>query len=798
MKKLLTLLGSISIIATTGQMVVACATDYDQKDQDGNSILIQFLKKLDGVAEIKTSDILWKLINAENGPKNREKLTLELMQMINLSILSNAKNNYVDGNGKYVLDDSYPYNNYDLANTLVSRWDTLSKNVDRQIENEKKKYEKDYGKKWESEWDKMLLNKYTIYQEDTDDMDRNFLEAKYKADILLTDSSNNASKTLLDVLINTDQQGVTWVDQNTIKTKYLKLKAYVANTEANADLIAYIRSDIDQLSQIYNSTIEDSSAWENKAKSSDTDEVLIATAKEVTGKDIAGENGENILYDAPSNIDEFTISDSTSRSGFLSSSQRFFVDKWYNVQAPLAISEITIGFSENGKFDDGITEADFKSAVGDTDQKNTFDLLAEIKNDTENKSWKTYMAGGTLKHPKATVKQYEKLLTLNNSTDFTQDLRTVVYDYVLGEAADKNINENVQKIEITGDAKEFINKLIPEINRTKNEEKKFYGALKVGTLIYIDSTGIHIVNIDGYGFLKESESANKELTGQKGIEDDKVNSETLKELSTFKKYSKLTDEQKVYKMQTTVNKDVKTTSDSQDEDTESNLQKADSGIGANTYFSEMNSKVTNPYLHYLVNTSLVKGLKGASTSFDILSEVKSWAQISSSSSDSSSAYWMTCVFDYFKEISKPKSGNEEIDQNEFIKQFIEFNTDSETNGELATSTQSWFFNGLKTKQDWTNIQPSISFAQANKSWVDTIKSQTDASGYPKAIIENSWYKNDLISRSQNYFWKPTKSTRLLLNSSMEFNNNLDLNKLSLRIFDEIEYGLFFKTNKEVK
>ncbi|WP_338984683.1 lipoprotein [Spiroplasma endosymbiont of Diplazon laetatorius] len=716
MKKLLTLLGSVSLITTTAQMAVACSPNYDQKDKDGNSILIQFLQSIDGTAKISTNDVLAKLIN-KDGPKNKEKLTLDLLKMINLSILSNAKDN------KDMIKEESIYTNDGLSDILVKKWDELSSAVDRQITTEKDKYKKEHGKKWEKEWNKMLVNKYSVYQDDVKSMDKDFLENKYKADILLSDSNNNASKTLLDVLLKTDQMGVEWITPDQVIRKYNALSKVIRDAGDNDQIIAnYLRSDLDQIAQIKNSTVKtgEESKWENTSLTADkSDKELADAAREVIKTSV-----NDIKYDAPVSLNEFTISGNKTRAGFLSNSQRFFLDKWYSNQAPLAISEVVIPFSEGGSFDKGFTQESFKSK-DQKDQTNSNNVLGSVEDE---KVWSMWMRSNKVdQREDATVKHYDKLMTLSNSTDFTQDMRTVVYDYVLGKDASSQIagDEDKKGIKIeTADLK--IETLIDKITRTK--DKNFYAYNDKGQVFYVDSTGLHIVKIDGYKLLKEGQTS-KNGKKQEGIVENKINNETSKELNTFKEFNKLDANAKVEALQS---------------DGDMN------NVTSNKYYKGMNTTVTNEYLHYLVNVSMLKGLQGSASSFDIMAEVKNWAQVSSAS-DSSSTYWATCVFDYFFKISKTISN-----QNEFIEKYITFEkSDNETTQETIDSTKEWFNTQLKTKQDWIGQSSSRAFYNANTKWADEIESKTVASNYPRQVIRNSWYDGKMVEKVEGLWWSPT-------------------------------------------
>ncbi|AKU79459.1 lipoprotein [Spiroplasma turonicum] len=720
MKKLLTLLSTVSLIATTAQIVVACDSKYDQKDADGNSILVHFLEKLDGKADITAKDVLNKLINASSGVKNREKFSIDLLKMFNLSLVANSENNYGEGSSaKYKLDKTNPYYIYNLENIITERWKTLSSNVDRQIQNEKDKYKNDYAGKWEDEWKKMLVEKFSVYQTDTKDMDRDLLEQKYKADILLNDSSNNVSKTLLDVLLNTDQQGVTWVSKTTVQEKYKNL---VAAGDDESKVQSILDSDKNILNQIYNST-KDSKEWVmNKTNDISTWNNLKTTI----------ENTRDLKYDVPVDLTTFSSTDAASRKGFISNSQRFFLDKWYTSQSPLAISEITIPFADEHKFEDGVSWKSFENRTYTKYQAEIGLLLKSVKpsDSSSDNIWRRYMSEGTITNlldGKATIKKYDKLLTLSNSSDYTQDLRDAVYDYVLRDKSsgvDLSSNEDISKID---------DKVIQTFSRNANNvDSKFYAILGDGRLLLIDTSGLHIINIDGYKYLKESStSKDKSLKTTKSLEDGLISTDTRKELENFKNFHKLTNNEKIAYIQTEV--------------------ELSNGV---KYYDDLNKNITNRYLKYLTNTSLIKGIDGAATSFDAMSEVKDWVKIESST-DVSKYSWSTSVFEYFKTISIDGK-NKVSDQKDFINQFIEFKKDESAGDEdIATALENKFNSMLNTVQSIVDSAPSNAFVNEFNKRNEEIKKQSDKSDYPKRIIEGKdLFDDNLKSIANKKFWKP--------------------------------------------
>ncbi len=763
MKKLLTLLGSFAITASAGSMAVAC-TNYDKK-QDGNSILINFLNSLNGKANIDASDVLWKLVN-ENGPKNRETFALDFLKTINASILINSEKNFGE-NGEIKLNNSSAFISAGLASSLSDKWNTLNKAVDLKIQREKDKYKKDNGKKWWDKWCEMLVGKYSVYQDKVKDMDVDLLEGKYKSDILLTDSSNNVTKALLDILLNTDQLGVTWITVEQVKRKLATLKS----VKDDKDKLLYAaKSDVKALQQIINSTKESGEWVKSSVNDQSTDDEISAKVDEALKIEES-----NIKYDVPTDINELVTGGADTRAGMLSNSQQFFLNKYYNAKAPIAISEITIAFSDNKTFDDGILPSDFEGD-NEVNSKQTWTLLKQII--TDKTSWSEIMAKGSTTHSKATVKHYDNLLTLTNTTDFTPTLSSIVYDYILGERyktdvtrADENdkvkVPEWTTKTDIEKEyKKEDFGKLITALNRTGSFDKtsnNLYRKLSDGDkdkLVYIDSSGIHIVSIDGFNELVESTTNTPNKDAKKIIDDTKngIDKETQKSLNDFKEFNKLTTQEKIY--------DFWRKTDSEDR-----------------YFKKLNSTVTNPYLKFLVNNSLLKGVKGSPVGFDIMAEVKAWATISSSSEKE--FYWVTMVYDYFQTMTS-KQEDKLTEDKSFIEQFVIFGPDgnNEKAQAIAKKIGDWTIGAIKSMKIVVTNNPSWVFVDAYKKMIEELDTKTNI-GYPKEIVKNDIFNSDKLAEEINKVWwhavdkKGAQSVQTFKTNAFDYSLSIyDLNSIA--------------------
>ncbi|AHI53151.1 lipoprotein [Spiroplasma culicicola] len=723
MKKLITLLGSLSLTASASTMAVACGTDYDQK-KDGNSILIKFLNSLNGTAEIDASDVLWQLINTD-GPANRSQFLLEMLQLFNVSLLANSETNFAGEDN--ILDEDNEYVNKELGNNLINKFKALNTAVDLQIQREKDDYKRTNGKKWEKKWKQMLVDKYSVYQEDTDDMDYAFLEAKYKADILMTDSTNNATKAILDVLLNTDSYGVVWTKKEDVRKKYTNLNNVKSD---NTKLIQAYNADKLALDQIINSTTDEVDSWDKKYNNIDTSaENVEQAAKEIKDALATITKLEDIANDVPEDITQWSTLGSESRAGMLSKSQLFFLNKYFQTNAPLAISEIVVSFSDNGKFDDGISIEDFKGDQS-IDAKALIKLYNTISSDTSG-WWTTALIDSSLATglaPKATVKKYDNLLTLSSSSEtFSDTLKTVVYDHVLG-------TETGNSIELAKDLNDetALETVITNLNRAATNTTAFYGTLGENKLVYIDTDGMHFVSLDGYSKFNTTRSETDETT---------TDSDTLKQLKLFNEFHSLTDRQKVIKLMTD---------------------------SSSTYMTDLNSSINNEYLQYLVNTSLLKGISSSPVNYDIMSEVKSWATVSSSTE--SQTYWTTTVFDYFKTTTNLTKNNE------LLSQFIIFGEGEEAhnpNGEeIAIAMQGWTVNAIGSSQENTEDNPSILFVENHKNWKETIEKNTTLN-YPIKTMTNTKFNADTLSGTISEKWNPNSTLiKYDLRNSMSYTSYL--------------------------
>jgi hypothetical protein len=681
MKKLLTFLSSIAMVSVTAGSVAACGgNNYDKKDSNGDSILIDGLGNLNftnGKTDIVSSDVLDEILSNSGDSTLRNKIAARFMNLMSAGFLVKGNTGKID----YETDiTKNPYLIDGLADKLKSAFNELKSSIESDIKTEREKYDTDYGKKAESKWKDMLEAKFPGIT----DLDE--LESKYKEYQMLNNEDDNVNTRILNILLNTNQQGITWIETSTLQNNIDK---YFDTAEANRD--QWIDDNPTLAQQLIWSTIN-----EGYTKSTD----LKTDFQEIFHNE--EDRYSQIKYSAPDNIDKLNSESTYAVKGFLSNSQRFFLDKYYETEAPIAISQATLAFTSNGKMDDGIDGKDFDGSdtASSADKQIVEDenkFLCATGSDNEkltiNQNMDKLAGGETFDN--VTKGTTSSLLTLSDSNTYSQMLRNVVYDFTNGQAS---------KLSVEIDAGTDISTIASKITRAKKEKDgKMYGVLDAdnGIVCFVDASGLQIVRIEGYSYLKKATTGTN--TGVVGNETDVINKDTLNELSAFEQLDNMSDNGKV-----------------------DALQNARGAI-----YETINREVSNPYLHYLVNASILNGVTGSKTSFDILTNVKDYVKIETTTSDTGVYTYRTGIMDYFLEIQN--AGNDKIVSfEEFYRSYFVAGEGShkESRKKIIDESLSW----IESMQITEKNDAIVQFINAQKAENKTI-ADNEAKKYPKGTFK---------------------------------------------------------------
>jgi hypothetical protein len=681
MKKLLTFLSSIAMVSVTAGSVAACGgNNYDKKDSNGDSILIDGLGNLNftnGKTDIVSSDVLDEILSNSGDSTLRNKIAARFMNLMSAGFL--VKGN--TGEKDYVTDiTKNPYLIDGLADKLKSAFNELKSSIESDIKTEREKYDTDYGKKAESKWKDMLEAKFPGIT------DLDALESKYKEYQMLNNEDDNVNTRILNILLNTNQQGITWIEISTLQNNIDK---YFDAAKVNGE--QWIDDNPTLAQQLIWSTMN-----KGYTKSTDLKNEFTHIFKD------EDKRYDQIKYSAPDNIDKLNSESTYAVKGFLSNSQRFFLDKYYETEAPIAISQATLAFTSNGKMDDGIDSKDFDGSdtASSADKQIVEDenkFLCATGSDNEkltiNQNMDKLAGGETFDN--VTKGTTSSLLTLSDSNTYSQMLRNVVYDFTNGQAS---------KLSVEIDAGTDIGTIASKITRAE-KDGKMYGVLDAdnGIVCFVDASGLQIVRIEGYSYLKDAKAGAN--NGVVGNGTDGIDKNTLNELSAFEQLDNMSDNGKV-----------------------DALQNARGAI-----YNTINQEVSNPYLHYLVNASILNGVAGSKTSFDILTNVKDYVKIETTTSDTGVYTYRTGIMDYFLEIQN--AGKAEEDKTTFKDFYNNYfhagdGSHNDSGQNIIDESLSW----IESMQITEKNDAIIQFISAQKAENKTI-TDNEAKKYPKGIFE---------------------------------------------------------------
>ncbi|WP_338971431.1 hypothetical protein [Spiroplasma endosymbiont of Panorpa germanica] len=669
MKRLLSILSSVALLSGAAGTVVACTSKFDKK-KDGNSILA-FLTINGNKVSVDSSDVLMEMIN-ESGPSNRNKFILDILKILNTSFFVNAEEFGKSGEVDEKAATSTEYQNFDLVNQLKESYEEIKSEAERQISEERKKYKDDFGKNATKKWYESLEKKFKGIK------DRDELDAKYFQSVIIGGNKNTTSE-MLNILLNNNQLSYTFKNRiDIINQELLDLRVYTKNGKSVED---YYKDSAKKDKVLI--------LWNASGKTSDK---FASSLEDFSASDFAGHfdleksDSELVVQNAPTNTKAYAKN--TTARGMISNSQKFFLDKYYNYQKPVALTEITFPFETNQKLDDGITPADFGLESGkETELGRNIETFLTKDTNASLKYWDDALDAQI---PSGTAKRFENLLTLDgDSTTFSNTLRSSVYDYLTTASS--------------GTAPSSGSALVDSINRTTNG--KVYSVVGDGIISFVESDGLHFVRVEG---IKEFKASGGTWSSAKGDNGPGTSDAELALFDDF--WNNKNDSERIAAMQNT-----------------------DSAT-----YKGLNSNLNNPYLKYLVNTSLTKGITGSKTAYDLMTQLKNFVKVEEPSSGEGTYVWWTSILEYYEYMLGAPSTSSPQEYNEkFLSKFVTFGEEgSETpQNDIALKMQNWFISHIGSAKSTVAGTPLTTHAENHKAWVKSIKAgKASNTGYPEGYV----------------------------------------------------------------
>ena len=787
MRKFLSMFAIISLATPIASNVVACSKVDYRVNNYGNSAY-WFLPKLNGAGAHADSSDVWSEMDPfasnSNGDRNsviknpaawnvdqRNALGMKILQMLSAALLINAGNpNQWKENNPFnqlatYFKQNLPGADYSaLLNNLKIGWQTLDKSVDQEIANKKQSYKDQYGdNKWQSHWNDMLNDSY------------DGSEQKYKADLLTSSTTLNASQVLANALLG-GTPGFQTIQSNTIQS-------YAQNyLGATADRTKWITQNPEEARAIllgYQSAISGNTNWE-----SDAENKLPLPTTDQLNSALAGGQGKPLPKTAPTPmqaVPSATYDGKTfvrtqnnyqnipsTNNGILSQFQNYALNKYYQDEKPLAVSTYQAAYaatpfgqsSTDKGLENGVTDADFGSTLEPLKDGSTLKNINNILDKVDN--WNDLTSEAKL----ATGATYQKkMVTLHPDSSITPEMETAVYgslstlvngykDLKEGDTTDFNKLPIIQAKYLKDDssnAKTTSSSLLKAIQRSSKTKatsvqpdsyansgsagsglhignNQMYAVVDLGpnptsgqdslAVAYLDDKGLELAHVDGL-----QQAVDSDLTGKTQVDPTSVNAWTSQkqneDLDNFN-----------YNINNKINNDTKPY------DSTNTIGK----VTPNTF----NNSIYNPYLQYLVNQSYISSAQSSlgttgRPQFNIMNDLKAFATLDSSSKVGN-GLWYTWVYSFFNNLFT-KAGD-----TNWLSNLVNVSPDAPKG---KNNTATWFQNFLNNAEGAVQSSGLQNLYKAILTLNKTIKGK-DAS-----------YNGGLYDKSTinwgDYFTDPTKA-----------------------------------------
>ncbi|WP_338984041.1 hypothetical protein [Spiroplasma endosymbiont of Othius punctulatus] len=741
MKKLMTLLGVVSLSVAPAAILISCANGDEHINSDGNSIILEYGKEIDGEMVLDSGKIL-ESIKQKPGFKN--KILQDVLEIANHSFLSNLElffNMEKDDNG-VIVGDGKPKNTdfklYDdsTSATLSNVWSNVNESVDKQIKDEKDLLEKDHGKKWEKKWKEQLVAKFPNFQKGVDDADLPFLESKYKMSLLI-DGDDNVESRIQKVLIDNYHSGVNLVGEKELDSIWNK------HNDLIKDDVEKYKNEIKTPSNVLNrkefvQLFNSSKSEVGEMKSVKNIDVDFDTMFDVV------EGFKGATHAVPDEVDKLSVTgNGTSINGILSNSQNYFLGDYFATKAPVVISEVSFAYTAGTEFEKGINSKSISNIGAGEDATKLNKFLADIEvRATNNKGWASMITDPDFSSDYGgTVTKADKIITIDGEQD--SYLKSVVYDAVLNGGTGQTIT-STPAYEGENDGVKFIEK----INRVTDEN--MYGSVgsNPNILVYADATGIHFIYV--HGAIEQGKS-NEVIERLEEMESDKVSKELLAQQMALFNFNKLDSAQKIDAVY-------------------------DYGVGSgevNSNLSGINKTIENEYAKYLINNSLVANETGSFSTYDVIGSMKDWAKTSSTNTEGSLDAKLA-IYDYFKSLVDPETieGKDGQSSDEkFIDIFFDFGDKNDTPEEQENSKQLLkdIAKMIETLRLGSDVTSAMTMEKQYRELVKTIDSIKDSSSTtlkpPKGKFTEPFSAPDMVKKIQEKFILITPNAKFEISES---------------------------------
>ena len=392
MKKLLSLLTASCLIGSSSASVIACASgDPDKHLNDNKNSWQWWMPGLDkDHAKADSVDVWNELTPFYNGTGNtkaarnaqaldpnnwsssiRQQIFLQMLKMINASVLVHAKSSITDSPFNPITGVS-GYSSI-FKSDLSTAWTNLLSSVNAEVQQKIQSYKDSDGKNWETKWKKFLKDSYDSSED------------KYKVSLMVSSTKDNASTELTNMLLNYNQRspetqnlfnirdiaqnipGITFSPQSSASFA-TSFDDWVKNNLESARLVALGYTPYKTIATKTTQSVE-APVWsaddENTLQISDinkylrdavTAQVLDPSTSQkwytlITGKpyvsEVSTKSWNNDKKTWTTNWSSYNNGSNSDIKALASPFQTYVAKQWYKYEKPVAVSQYVFKYDKN-------------------------------------------------------------------------------------------------------------------------------------------------------------------------------------------------------------------------------------------------------------------------------------------------------------------------------------------------------------------------------------------------------------------------------------------------------------------